>query len=43
MEWVVVVQDRNKLQAVINTVVYVEFLDWMRNYKLLKRNSVLWS
>jgi hypothetical protein len=43
MEWVVVVQDRNKLQAVMNMVVNVAFLDWMRNYKLLKKNYVLWS
>jgi len=27
MEWVVVAQDRNKLQAVMNTVMNAEFLD----------------
>jgi hypothetical protein len=39
VDWIHVAQDRNQWRAVVNTVINLRVLEWLHNWRLLKKGS----
>jgi hypothetical protein len=43
VDWIRLVQDREQQRALLGSIKRLEFLEWLSNWSLLKKNSAIWS